>query len=262
MYNNIFVLTYSSAQEFFKNTKPLSNSLYYLIDNGSQKYNPTFGCNFFTTSRNIGCAGGWNLICDIAFDHLDLDKIVITQDDAIINPELISQALEETNGLSITGIIQPFFEFSTFVITKEVWHTVGRFDENFIYVYSEDADYKQRCLLSGVLINSLYVPNKEVNFSSSVKHNPSLNKIDYNRQYLKFKWGDSMHPNPAARLDGQPPFANKTPFEDMDIMKYDNQSSMPLDYIPLTSRITSVYGDISDFPSKIEYERFKKHGFS
>lgn len=255
MYNNIFVLTYSSAQSFFLNTLPLKNSLYYLIDNGNQKYKPTFGCNYFATSKNIGCAGGWNLICDIAFDYLELDKIVITQDDAKIEPELISQALEETNGLSITGVIQPFFEFSTFVITKEVWSVVGRFDENFIYVYSEDADYKQRCLLNGVILNSLYIPNQGTNDSASIKNNPSLNKIEYNRKYLKHKWGDSIHPNPAARLDGQPPFEYKTPFEGL-------AESVPLDYIPITNRITEVYGQINDFPSKIEYERFKQHGFS
>jgi hypothetical protein len=254
MYNNIFVLTYSAAQSFFLNTTPLKTSLYYLIDNGNQKYTPTFGCNRFVTSKNIGCAGGWNLICDIAFDCLDLDKIVITQDDATISPELIAQALEETNGLSITGVIQPFFEFSTFVITKEVWSTVGRFDENFIYVYSEDADYKQRCLLNGVILNSLYTPNHGTNESASIKNNPSLDRIAYNRQYLKNKWGDSIHPNPAARLDGQPPFAHRTPFENLE-------DSLPTDYIPFTSRITQVYGDITDFPSKIEYERFKQNGF-
>lgn len=251
---NIFVLTYSAADSFFENTQPLKESFYYLIDNGNQKYAPTFGCNVFTTSRNIGCAGGWNLICDIAFDYLKLDKIIITQDDAKIDSGLIYQALEETNGLSITGVIQPFFEFSTFVITKEVWNHVGRFDENFIYVYSEDADYKQRCLLSGVSLNSLYASNIDSNNSQSIKDNPSLNRIEYNRQYLKYKWGDSIHPNPGARLDGQPPFKNKTPFEQIE-------AAMPLDYIPLTDRITKIYESISNFPSKIEYERFKQHGF-
>ena len=202
MSNNIFVLTYSAAQNFFDNTSPVKNSVYYIIDNGNQKYTPTFDCRFFTASRNIGCAGGWNLICDIAFDSLQLDKIVITQDDAKINPDLITQALEETEGLMITGVIQPFFEFSTFVITRDVWNLVGRFDENFVYVYSEDADYKQRCMLSGVTINSLYVENKNANFSASIKNNPAINRIEYNREYLKFKWGSSVHPNPAARADG------------------------------------------------------------
>lgn len=253
-HNHVFVLSYSAAQNFFDNTKPLKNSIYYFIDNGNQKFSPTFGCNFFTCEQNIGCAGGWNLICNIAFDTMDLDKIVITQDDAKISPELIAQALEETEGLCITGVIQPFFEFSTFVITKEVWTAVGSFDENFIYVYSEDADYKQRCLLNGVIINSLYVANKDVNDSTSIKNNPSLNRIEYNREYLQFKWGQSIHPNPGARADYQPPFKNKTPFAQ-------EQEGLPLNFLPITKRIKNVYGDISVFPSAQEYRRFVRHGF-
>lgn len=255
MSNNIFVLTYSAAQNFFDNTSPVKNSVYYIIDNGNQKYTPTFDCRFFTASRNIGCAGGWNLICDIAFDSLQLDKIVITQDDAKINPDLITQALEETEGLMITGVIQPFFEFSTFVITRDVWNLVGRFDENFVYVYSEDADYKQRCMLSGVTINSLYVENKNANFSASIKNNPAINRIEYNREYLKFKWGSSVHPNPAARADGQPPFINKTPFEQ-------EHADLPVNFIPITQRITKVYGDLTEMPSSIEYRRFVENGFT
>lgn len=255
MKNNIFVLSYSSAQNYFDNTTPVKNSLYYMIDNGNQKYTPTFGCNFFTTKQNIGCAGGWNLICDIAFDTLELEKIVITQDDAKISPELITQALEETEGLCVTGIIQPFFEFSTFVITRNVWNVVGRFDENFVYVYSEDADYKQRCMLNGVMINSLYIPNKDVNDSASIKHNPALNRIQHNRNYLYHKWGSSIHPNPNAREDGQPPFEYKTPF-------YSISPDLPIDFIMRTQRITDIYGESKYFPSQIEYERFKQDGFS
>ena len=253
-HNNIFVLSYSAAQSFFDRTNTLKNSIYYFVDNGNQKYTPTFGCNFFTSSQNIGCAGGWNLICKIAFDYMELDKVVITQDDARITPNLIEQALEETEGLCITGVIQPFFEFSTFVITREVWNTVGQFDENFIYVYSEDADYKQRCMLSGVVINSLYIENKDVNDSASIKNDPTIDRVQYNRDYLQFKWGDSVHPNPSARADYQPPFINKTPFAQ-------EHKGLPLNFLPITQRIKNLYGDISEFPSDIEYRRFIKDGF-
>ena len=254
-HNNIFVLSYSAAQNFFDRTTSVKDSIYYMIDNGNQKYTPTFGCNFFTTSQNIGCAGGWNLICDIAFDTLELDKIVITQDDANIKPHHIEQALEETDGLCITGVIQPFFEFSTFVITRDVWNTVGRFDENFVYVYSEDADYKQRCMLSGVIINSLYVENRDVNDSASIKNNPAINRIEYNRDYLYHKWGSSVHPNPSARADGQPPFEYKTPF-------FKDIPDLPIDFMLRTQRVSKIYGESEYFPSQIEYERFKQHGFS
>lgn len=250
MSNNIFVLSYVSANKFFQRPssfKPAFNI--YFVDNGNQKYNPTFDCKSYTTSRNIGCAGGWNLICDIAFDTLKLDKIVITQDDAEVGETLLHQALAETEGLMLTGVFPPFFEFSTFVITKQVWSKIGRFDENFLYVYSEDADYKHRCMRNGVIINSLYARDVS-NTSDSRK---AVNRIKANREYLKLKWGDSINPSPLARADFQPPFENYSPFD---------LPMAPLDYIPITEELRNLY-DIKDdrFPSQIEYERFKQNGF-
>ncbi len=246
--SNIFVLSYCNASNFIN--KIGNEYSYHMIDNGNQKCETPSGCYYFSTSRNIGCAGGWNLICDIAFEYLNLEKIIITQDDASVPLELMEQALDETQGLSITGVIQPFFEFSCFAITKQVWETIGRFDENFIYVYCEDADYKQRCYLSRVTISSLYSPNKDMNQSLTIKEHPNLDRISYNRDYLRTKWGDSIHPSNAARQDGQAPFENKTPFSSIE-------ESMPINYIPRTNRITKVYGEDTKFPSEIEYERFK-----
>ena len=34
--------------------------------------------------KNIGCAGGFNLICYIAFEYLGLEKIIIGQEDTIV----------------------------------------------------------------------------------------------------------------------------------------------------------------------------------
>lgn len=252
MSNNIFVLTYSSITEFFKHTIPVKNSTYHIIDNGNQKYTPTFGCNYYSCSSNIGCAGGWNLICDIAFDYLSLDKIVITQDDVVLSPDIITELFNTTSGLTITGAIQPFFEFSTFCITKQVWNKVGRFDENFIYVYSEDADYKQRCMISGVQVESLFIPNKNINKSASIKNNPLINRIEYNRAYLQEKWGVSVHPSIIARDDYQPPFKYKTPFSEL----------LPIDYIPHTTRIKNVYGNNEDTPSAVEYKLWKQNGYT
>jgi len=84
MTNHIFVLSYRGAQQFFENKKfqEFERSTFYFIDNGQQTYNNSLGCWSHTTERNIGCAGGWNLICKIAFDWFNLDKIIITQDDA------------------------------------------------------------------------------------------------------------------------------------------------------------------------------------
>lgn len=249
---NVFTLSYSRANQYFKQTKPIDSANYYFIDNNKQKYTPTFACNIYTTSQNIGCAGGWNLICKIAFEHLNLDKIVISQDDVRISPELIVQAYEECGDNEVLGVIQPFFEFSTFVMPKSVWNTVGAFDENFIFVYCEDADYKQRARLKNIQINSLHVPNRQVNDSASVADNPSINRIKSNREYLKMKWGESIHPSSIARADFQPPYEYSRPFNDRVI---------PIDFIPKTKTLKELYSISDSFPSEAEYKRFLENGF-
>ena len=258
MSNHIFVLSYCGAQDFFDSIKieDFTDSTFYFIDNGNQNYTPSFDCFIHTTARNIGCAGGWNLICKLAFEHFNLDKIIITQDDATYTEQQIEDALAETNATCLTGVYQPYFEFSCFGISKETYKYVGMFDENFIYVYSEDADYKQRCFRKNITINTLMVPSEGSNKSLTLKKNPNMNRIMYNREYLKFKWGNSIHPSNSARADMQAPFEYLTPFSDVGLFH--------LDYIPISDRITKLYYADSQLidnlclPSIEEYDKFIK----
>jgi hypothetical protein len=256
MNKHIFVLSYCGAQEFFDSIdiKEFPDSTFYFIDNGNQNYTRSFECFTYTASTNLGCAGGWNLICDIAFKYLNLEKIIITQDDASYTNEQLEDALLETTESCLTGVYQPHFEFSCFALHANTYKSVGRFDENFIYVYSEDADYKQRCMLSGIVMNSLMYNSKDSNKNLTLKKEPALNKIMYNREYLHFKWGTSIHPSVSARVDSQAPFEFKTPFKHSGIFN--------IDFIPLTGRIKNIYTDIyknsEEFrlPSAIEFDNF------
>ena len=262
MNKQIFVLSYCGAQEFFDNIniKEFPDSTFYFIDNGKQNYTPSFECFTYTTSTNLGCAGGWNLICDIAFKFLNLEKIIITQDDATYTNEQLEDALLETTENCLTGVFQPYFEFSCFALHSDTYKKVGRFDENFIYVYSEDADYKHRCMLNNVVVNSLMCDSRESNKNLTLKKQPALNKILYNREYLHFKWGDSIHPSISARIDSQAPFAFKTPFNHSGVFS--------TSFIPLTKRIKNIYKDTyknsEEFrlPSTIEFDNFIKEELS
>lgn len=256
MNKHIFVLSYCGAQEFFDtiSIEEFPDSTFYFVDNGNQKYTPSFDCFTYTTSRNLGCAGGWNLICDIAFKYLKLENIIITQDDATYTNAQLEDALLETNEVCLTGVYQPHFEFSCFAINKHTYQKVGRFDENFIYVYSEDADYKQRCMLKGITINSLMHNSAQNNKSLTLKKQPSLDRIQYNRDYLKFKWGNSIHPSPISRADSQAPFELRTPFA--------HSGLFTLDFVPVSDRIKKVFPELyknsveSRLPSAIEYDKF------
>jgi hypothetical protein len=97
-------------------------------------------------------------------------------------------------------------------------------------------------MLNNVTINSLYYDAKKSNDSLTLKKQPRLNRIARNRAYLHYKWGPSVHPSEAARLDSQPPFSYKTPFE--------SEGLFPLAYIPTK--------DNALLPSAQEYAIFKE----
>lgn len=238
---HVFILSYSGIHLLNRWFKPqdFKNTKLYIVDNGDQKLPETLLLNKITTTKNIGCAGGWNLICDIAFKYLKLDKIVITQDDVNFTEQDIINCYNQTNNKMLTGLFQPYFEFSFFCITKEIYNKIGRFDENFLYVYSEDADYKYRCFLNGVLINSLLENCEGRNKSWVITNEPWLNKMDYNREYLFNKWGFNN--------SGQSPFVYKYPF---------NDSKNNISDIQITDRLTNMYGNISEFPSQTEFKHF------
>lgn len=211
-----FVLSYSRGKEFQAVYPSLD---YFLVDNGNQSISSNF-----KTSSNIGCAGGWNLICSIAFDYYCLDKIIILNDDINLPVFFFDQALEQCSDTSIVGILQPYFEFSAFAITKNTYQTIGKFDENIDKVYGEDADYKQRARLLGISVDSLYMSSRIYNESASSKE--SLAK---NIKYLNKKWGNSINPSAVARADNQPPF-----------------------------KLTKPTIECTHYPSDLEYELFRQ----
>ena len=130
------------------------NSIYWSSSsnyNGNQKIE---GCELYQTKKNIGCAGGFNLICYIAFEYLGLEKIIIGQEDTIVEEKEMEELLEKCNENTIMGLIKPHFDLATFALHKKTFIKIGMFDENCIDGYCEDADYKQRCYLNGVKIEN------------------------------------------------------------------------------------------------------------
>ena len=65
------------------------------------------------------------------------------------------EVLEKCNENTIAALIKHPFEFSSFAIHKNTFKKVGIFDENCIDAYCEDYDYKQRCYLNSIKIESL-----------------------------------------------------------------------------------------------------------
>jgi hypothetical protein len=237
--NSIFILSYMGMDYFskwFDYARNTTDMQIIVVDNGSQMIPESLKeCPIFQASQNLGCAGGWNLICNIAFNVYGMDKIIIGQDDAIFTNEMIANIWNNSNDNVIAGAYDRAFEFSLFGITKSFWETVGMFDENFIYVGCEDNDYKQRAKLLNKQVQCLNY-SADMNISLTSKHITQVAKPAniYNVQYLEAKWGthyEYIHPF--------------------------NDSSKSVSDCDIYNGIVDVYGEVNKFPSLIEFETFQ-----
>ena len=247
-----FILSYRGAKELETNfdVSKFNQTKIYIVDNGQQNFTKHKSHLYYSTSRNIGCAGGWNLICKIAFEHLHCHQIIIGQDDTILEQEHLLKITEKTNENTICGLFSPFFEFSCFGINRETWKKIGHFDENCIDAYCEDADYKQRCYLSGIAVINLGLPGKKYNLRISINKNPRLQDTLYvNRSYVRSKWGKSLNKTEIGRLEEQPPYLYKYPF---------NKIENKINFIPLTHRLKKVHNVKDIFPSSDEFKIFQR----
>ena len=106
------------------------------------------------------------------------------------------------------------------------------FDENCIDAYCEDADYKQRCYLNEVKIESLNKP-VERNIGISRKINKRIyDTIAQNRIYIKQKWGTSINKDDLSFRDEQPPYELKHTF---------NKNNLDTSFIPITDRMKIIH---------------------
>ena len=228
---NYFLLGYQGFNYFKEkfDKKKYPKTILRIIDNGNQKIT---GHQLYETKKNIGCAGGWNLICYIAFQYLGLEKIIIGQEDTIVEENEMNEMLEKCNENLISTLMKPHFEFCSFALHKKTFEKLGMFDENCIDAYCEDADYKQRCYLNGIKIESLN-KSQDRNFGIARKINKRIyDTIAVNRIYIKEKWGKSINKNQIAQLDEQPPYEFRYPF---------NKNNLDSNFIPITKRMRMIH---------------------
>lgn len=231
----IFVLTFLGIDYFMQWSTQLREHpeiQFVLVDNGMQDTIDAISTiPIYQTSRNIGCAGGWNLQCQIAFNRLGLDKIIIAQDDSIINEQIVKSIWEQTTDDVIVGAYDRSFEFAVFGITKDYWNYVGFFDENFIYGGCEDNDYKYRAKLVNKRVISLnYSADLNQSLSSKLLKDQLHSSNVYNADYIKRKWG--------ANYEFIYPFNDKNLSTTVGIME----------------GLASVYDNPPTFPSVMEFD--------
>lgn len=236
--NNLFILGYNAIDYFCEwfNHEDVTNTKLRIVDNGRQILPEKIISNVeYITSKNIGASGGWNLCCDIGFNVLGLDKIIIGEEDARFSEEILTEITEKTSPTTICGTYNNSFEFSLYGIHKDTWKKVGKFDENFLLAGCEDNDYKHRCKLLGVDVISLGVSHYFNGNSTTAPGCPAIPvKVrSYNGDYVDRKWGNYTYTHP---------------FNDTEYV-----------HKP-TEMFKQHYGDITEWPSESEFNLYRnKH---
>jgi GT2 family glycosyltransferase len=236
----LFLLGYNAVDylnSWFKTTN-YTNTDFYFIDNGQQNLPSEIkDILSFTTTRNIGCAGGWNLICDIAFNHMGLEKVIIGEEDAIFNQEMIESLWNYCEPDRMMTTYGNGFGYALFCIHKETFEKVGRFDENIMYAAWEDADHKVRCAKQGVEVFCMEVdPSLNGNSTAHDPNSPRNDIHEHNKQYFILKWGADFHIDSTYYDE---------PFKGNPIFTFD----------PV---LEEHYGKLTEFPSQTEYKLYKK----
>lgn len=229
---NYFVLGYNAIEYFesWYDRDQFKNTVLRFVDNGRQTVPASLKDNIIHVNKvNVGCSGGWNLICDIGFKHFGFDKIIVGQEDGRVSEEIFEALLESCNEDTICGTYNNSFEFSTFAIHKNTFEKIGRFDENFVYVGCEDNDYKYRAELLGVTVTTLGVSHA---FNASIANNDIVKPkraSGHNADYMSNKWDN---------------YTYKQPFNGEPTQKY-------------TDYFIELYGNLEEFPSETEFKLFK-----
>jgi len=188
---NLFILGYGSSKflDAWIDPQNFPNTSIRIVDNGQQEYSERLKpCVGYTTARNIGCAGGWNLICEIAFNVMSLDRVLISNEDNLYSEEYLQALYEQCTPLNIAGTYDRAFEFSLFCIHRDTYRTIGKFDENIIMAAGEDNDYKHRCKIGGVTVSCLGI---SADYNASETGGDTIPLIrDKNIEYVIGKWNN------------------------------------------------------------------------
>ena len=149
---------------------------------------------------NIGVAGAWNVLCEMAFR---------TYSHALIlNDDIYLKSTEYEMNSIADGMIEDnvdFFachrdyDFSAFLISARCFTKVGQFDDNFVPAYLEDMDYLYRMSLHAEVgtIKYDFVPALNpliFRRSSTLEKEPELisGYIQKNLAYYEKKWGGKV----------------------------------------------------------------------
>lgn len=177
------------ALKSYSELMPEVNKL--ILDNGNQDIPCVDDSTWVWESKeNLGVAGSWNYLINKAIIN-DFKYFLILNDDVILQKrenEIRDILKKGTN--EHFYLCRPYYNWSSFILTKNVYEKVGPFDEGFKKAYFEDNDYMYRMKLAGVPIKYVDELNPDVYLNSqTIEKNPLLGGYIENKEYFLQKWG-------------------------------------------------------------------------
>ena len=172
-------------------TNVFINTPIYILDNGKQDIPNTYGNTYiYTKESNLGVAGSWNYLIEKGISN-GYNYFLILNDDIILKKDeesIYNIILKYGSDNFIRS--EQFYNWSAFILSKNIYLRIGRFDIGFVRCYFEDNDYEYRMKLENIPI----VYDKELNAevyrnSMTIQKEPYLNNFNNNMNYYISKWG-------------------------------------------------------------------------
>jgi GT2 family glycosyltransferase len=172
-------------------TNVFINTPIYILDNGKQDIPNTYRNTYiYNKENNLGVAGSWNYLIEKGISN-GYNYFLILNDDIILKKDeesIYNIILKYGSDKFIRS--EQFYNWSAYILSKNIYLRVGRFDTAFERCYFEDNDYEYRMKLENIPIVYEKELNAEIyNNSMTIQKEPHLNNFNNNMNYYISKWG-------------------------------------------------------------------------
>lgn len=164
----------------------------FILDNGSTDGTPEYFkrewglTNHYAAKENLGVSRGWNMGLTRLFQWSE--SVLVLNNDVVL-PKWFYRTLLSYDAPFVSGVaidtmpldipermpLVPHPDFSAFLIRRECWEKVGKFDEDMV-LYAQDCDYHVRAHRLGVPLMKANVPFFHVNSQTMKRAIPEERK--------------------------------------------------------------------------------------
>lgn len=169
-----------------------------IVDNGTQsiKIPPNLQdkTHLYIPGKNLGVSASWNYMMQKAFEPYGCDHILILNDDIVFG-RTFKELIDFIDKYGHFYVTVGGYYWSQFIVSKECYNNIGRFDEDFFPAYYEDNDYYYRIKLSGDVdkkFNNMqgdFVPTVMRNSMTLKKDKEVNSRFNANKKHYHDKWG-------------------------------------------------------------------------